>query len=338
MAVPETLEDYVATAEALTEDGFYGRRDAAAARLQIMEEWKNWLYAAGGSLFDAAGNVAIDSPEARRALELYHRDLQRGRPPGFAELGLRRRPCAPWRPAVPRPCSATTGCCPTLNAEGGVAGDLAGNFRLHEVPGGQGRAGRLALVDRGQFRAAGRRLDLHLLADRQGRSTASALSRAARRRRRSVVSDEEVWEQGFGEELLHHRPRHPRRCGAARHRYGGRGDHRDRRHRTERGPSPGRSRWRRHSRTPHAASSGRDRLDPEPGRRPAPPAPLCCGRRHDPVPPAGAGAEVRNTSLGGPIAPCISDFRLILPLALALRRSWSTRWSSRHGSRSMTTA
>jgi len=198
MAVPETLEDYVATAEALTEDGFYGVAMQPQRGYKIMEEWKNWLYAAGGSLFDAAGNVAIDSPEARRALELYIETYNAAAPQDSLNWGFDEalRAVASGRAAT---MLSYNWMLPTLNAEGGVAGDLAGNFRLHEVPGGKAVLGawHWSIAANSEQQDAAWTFISWLTGKEIDRQRVIAGGAPTRR---SVVSDEEVWEQGFGED------------------------------------------------------------------------------------------------------------------------------------------
>lgn len=198
IAVPETLEDYVATAQALTEDGFYGVAMQPQRGYKIMEEWKNWLYAAGGSLFDEEGNVAIDSPEARRALELYIETYNAAAPQDSLNWGFDEalRAVASGRAAT---MLSYNWMLPTLNAEGGVAGDLAGNFRLHEVPGGKAVLGawHWSIAANSEQQDAAWTFISWLTGKEIDRQRVIAGGAPTRR---SVVSDEEVWEQGFGED------------------------------------------------------------------------------------------------------------------------------------------
>ncbi|MCS6964046.1 MAG: extracellular solute-binding protein, partial [Thermoflexus sp.] len=74
LAPPTTLEDYVRIAQFFKEQSggkIYGAAMQPQRGYKVFEEWKNWLYAAGGDLLDDQGNVIIDRPEAVRALELY---------------------------------------------------------------------------------------------------------------------------------------------------------------------------------------------------------------------------------------------------------------------------
>lgn len=69
--VPTTLEDLVNTSKALRTDDRAGIAMQPQRGYKIFEEWGNWLFAAGGSIYDADGNVTLNTPEAKRALEAY---------------------------------------------------------------------------------------------------------------------------------------------------------------------------------------------------------------------------------------------------------------------------
>lgn len=197
MAVPETLEDYVAAARELTTDDFYGVAMQPQRGYKIMEEWKNWLYAAGGQLFDEDGNVALDSPEAKRALTLYIDTYNAAAPEGSLNWGFDEalRAVASGRAAT---MLSYNWMLPTLNKQGGVAGDLAGNFKLHEVPGGEAVLGvwHWAIAANSEQKAAAWTFISWLTSQEIDKERVIAGGAPTRR---SVVTDEEVWEKGFGE-------------------------------------------------------------------------------------------------------------------------------------------
>jgi ABC-type glycerol-3-phosphate transport system substrate-binding protein len=196
--VPQTLEDYVAVAQELTTDDFYGVAMQPQRGYKIMEEWKNWLHAAGGELFDDEGNVVINSPEAQRALELYIETYNAAAPDDSLNWGFDEalRAVASGRAAT---MLSYNWMLPTLNAEGGVAGDLAGNFKLHEVPGGKAVLGtwHWAIAANSEQKDAAWTFISWLTSKEIDRQRVIAGGAPTRR---SVVSDEEVWEQGYGED------------------------------------------------------------------------------------------------------------------------------------------
>jgi len=198
LEVPTTLEDYVAVAKTLTADGMSGVAMQPQRGYKIMEEWKNWLYAAGGSLYDEAGEIAINSPEAVRALELYIETYEAAAPADSLNWGFDEalRSVASGRAAT---MLSYNWMLPTLNAEGGIAGDLAGNFRLHEVPGGKAVLGtwHWAIAANSENKDAAWTF-ISWLTSREV-DTDRVIAGGAPTRE-SVVTDETVWEQGYGED------------------------------------------------------------------------------------------------------------------------------------------
>ncbi|GAB4382306.1 ABC transporter substrate-binding protein [Albidovulum sp.] len=136
LSVPTTIDDYVATVKGLTGNDFYGAAMQPQKGYKIMEEWKNWLYANGGELFDAEGNIIINDDAAVRALEQYIDTYNTAAPPNSLNWGFDEalRAVASGKAAT---MLSYNWMLPTLNKEGGIAGDLAGKFTLHEVPGGK---------------------------------------------------------------------------------------------------------------------------------------------------------------------------------------------------------
>ncbi len=136
LKVPTTLEGYVSTVKRLTSGGFYGAAMQPQRGYKIFEEWKNWLYAAGGDLMDASGNVTINSPEAVKALEMYIDAYKNAAPPGSLNWGFDEA-----LRSVSSGGAATmlsyNWMLPTLNDPNGPSGKLAGKFALYEVPGGK---------------------------------------------------------------------------------------------------------------------------------------------------------------------------------------------------------
>jgi multiple sugar transport system substrate-binding protein len=85
LSYPETFEELVRTAEALTDpkEGTYGfvARGLKNANVPV---WSSFLHGYGGDFLDAAGNPITDSPEAIEAARLYQRLLTKAAPQGVS--------------------------------------------------------------------------------------------------------------------------------------------------------------------------------------------------------------------------------------------------------------
>ncbi|MDW8186414.1 MAG: extracellular solute-binding protein, partial [Anaerolineae bacterium] len=129
LRVPNTLEEYVEVGKFFKEQGIYGAAMQPQRGYKIFEEWKNWLYAAGGDLMDAQGNVIIDSPQAKKALEMYIDMHQSAAPPDSLNWGFDEslRSMAAGESAT---MISYNWMLPTLNKPDGPAGNLAGKFAL----------------------------------------------------------------------------------------------------------------------------------------------------------------------------------------------------------------
>jgi multiple sugar transport system substrate-binding protein len=69
---PTTWEELLATAQRVTEESdLFGMGIPGAAHVGTVQQFQNFLHQAGGSYFDAEGNVSLETPEAREALEFY---------------------------------------------------------------------------------------------------------------------------------------------------------------------------------------------------------------------------------------------------------------------------
>lgn len=71
VAVPSSLDELVTTSKALTSGGQTGLAMQPQRGYKIFEEWANFLFAAGGSIYNEDGSGALDSAEAQAALEAY---------------------------------------------------------------------------------------------------------------------------------------------------------------------------------------------------------------------------------------------------------------------------
>ncbi len=195
---PQTLDDYAALVQALTTDDIFGAAMQPQRGYKIFEEWKNWLYATGGDLFDEEGNIIIDNDAAVKALKMYIEVYQTAAPPDSLNWGFDEalRAVASGQAAT---MMSYNWMLPTLNNPDGPAGDLAGNFRLYEVPGGKAVLGtwHWAVPANAAHKDASWQFIEWLTSpeiDTQRVIMGGAPTRT------SVVSDPTVWEQGFGEE------------------------------------------------------------------------------------------------------------------------------------------
>ena len=196
LAVPTTIADYMATVETLTTNGFYGAAMQPQKGYKIMEEWKNWLYANGGELFDADGNVIINNPAAVAALEQYIETYKKAAPPNSLNWGFDEalRAISSGKAAT---MLSYNWMLPALNAKGGMSGDLAGKFTLHEVPGGKAVLGLWSwgvTANSGQKEAAWKFISW--ITSPEVAKQRVILGGAPTRT--SVLNDPEVWEKGYG--------------------------------------------------------------------------------------------------------------------------------------------
>lgn len=134
LGVPTSLDELVTTSKALTMGDQTGLAMQPQRGYKIFEEWANFLFAAGGSIYNEDGSGALDSPEANAALEAYI-DLYNNAAP---DNSLNWAFDEAFR-------SVSTGASaamvsynwnlPALNSPD--AGDLAGDFKLATMPGGK---------------------------------------------------------------------------------------------------------------------------------------------------------------------------------------------------------
>ncbi len=198
--VPADLDTYLQTIKDLTdpENDFYGAAMQPQRGYKIFEEWKNWLYAAGGNLLDEQGNVIINNEAGVRALEMYIDAYNNAAPPNSLNWGFDEalRTMAAGQAAT---MLSYNWMLPTLNNPEGPAGELAGNFQLYEVPGGKAVLGawHWAIPHNAANKDAAWKFISWLTSpavDKERVIMGGAPIRT------SVITDPEVWEKGFGEQ------------------------------------------------------------------------------------------------------------------------------------------
>jgi len=196
LEIPTTIEDYQAVVADLTEGDFYGAAMQPQRGYKIMEEWKNWLYANGGELFDEEGNIIINNEAAVTALEQYIETFNTAAPPNSGSWGFDEA-----LRAVSSGSAATmlsyNWMLPTLNDPDGMAGDLAGNFTLHEVPGGKAVLGLWSwgITSNSENKDAAWEFISWISGPEIAKDRVIMGGAPVRT---SVLNDPEVWEQGFG--------------------------------------------------------------------------------------------------------------------------------------------
>lgn len=136
LTIPKTLEEYLEVGQFFQENGIAGAAMQPQRGYKVFEEWKNWLYAEGGNVIDADGNVVINSPEAKKALEMYIEMYETAAPPDSLNWGFddALRSMASGQSAT---MISYNWMLPALNNPEGQAGELAGKFALYPVPGGK---------------------------------------------------------------------------------------------------------------------------------------------------------------------------------------------------------
>ena len=69
--MPTTLDELVSTSKALKVGDHAGMAMQPQRGYKIFEEWGNWLFAAGGSIYDSSGKPTLNTPQAKQALNAY---------------------------------------------------------------------------------------------------------------------------------------------------------------------------------------------------------------------------------------------------------------------------
>ena len=71
LQVPTTLDELVSTSKALKVGDRAGIAMQPQRGYKIFEEWGNWLFAAGGSIYGPDGKPTLNTPQAKQALNAY---------------------------------------------------------------------------------------------------------------------------------------------------------------------------------------------------------------------------------------------------------------------------
>jgi multiple sugar transport system substrate-binding protein len=194
---PTTLDELQSTAEQLQQGGRAGVAMQPQRGYKIFEEWGNWLFAAGGQIQNQNGEIVLDSPEAREALRKYIDTYECCAPPNSLNWSFdpALRSVAGGNSAM---MVSYNWMLPTLNDPDGPAGNLAGNFDLAEVPGGRAVLGAWywSIPANSANKEAAWTFVRWITSPEQD---IERVSMGGAPVRNSVMENEQVWEQGFGE-------------------------------------------------------------------------------------------------------------------------------------------
>jgi multiple sugar transport system substrate-binding protein len=132
--VPTNLDQLVATSKALKAGDRAGIAMQPQRGYKIFEEWGNWLFAAGGSIYDANGKVSLNTPQAKQALNAYIDTYRSSAPPNSLNWAFDEafRSVSGGQAASMISYNWNL---PALNEPG--SGPLAGKFKLAPIPGGK---------------------------------------------------------------------------------------------------------------------------------------------------------------------------------------------------------
>lgn len=136
LAEPTSLDELLKNVQALDSAQRAGIAMQPQRGYKIFEEWANWLFAAGGSIYGDDGTITLDTPEAREALELYIEAYETAAPDNSLNWAFDEA----FRSASSGQAASMISYnwnLPALNDPDGASGDLAGQFKLAPMPGGK---------------------------------------------------------------------------------------------------------------------------------------------------------------------------------------------------------
>ena len=133
---PTTLDELAAEATKLNSASMAGIAMQPQRGYKAFEEWGNYLFAAGGSIYGDDGKVHLNTPEAKAALNQYIKMYNSVAPKNSLNWGFDEalRSVSAGKSAQ---MVSYNWMLPTLNKQGGPSGDLAGKFALATMPGGK---------------------------------------------------------------------------------------------------------------------------------------------------------------------------------------------------------
>jgi len=188
---PGSLEELKSAAADLTTGDRAGIAMQPQKGYKIFEEWANYLFAAGGSIQDEEGNVTLDSPEAREALQTYIDIYKESAPENSLNWAFDESIRAVSSDRAAQLVSYNW-MLPTLNKE-------KDQFAIAEVPGGKAVLGAWywGLPANSAAKDAAWAFVSWIGAKEREKQRVIAGGAPVRN---SVLDDSEVWERGFGKD------------------------------------------------------------------------------------------------------------------------------------------
>lgn len=190
---PQSLEELKQAADELNSGGRAGIAMQPQRGYKIFEEWGNFLLAAGGQIQDEEGNVTLDTPEAREALDAYIALYEDDAPDNSLNWAFDEA-IRGVQSDIAAQLISYNWTLPTLNDEG----QEAGNFALAEVPGGRAVLGawHWGIPQNSANPDAAWAFVSWITAQEQDKQRVIDGGAPVRN---SVMEDPQVWRQGFGE-------------------------------------------------------------------------------------------------------------------------------------------
>lgn len=139
-SVPTDLDALVSTSQRLKSADRAGIAMQPQRGYKIFEEWANWLFAAGGSIYGEDGKPSLDTPEAARALDAYIETYETAAPANSLSWGFDEA----FRSVSSGMAASMIGYnwnLPALNDPEGASAERAGQFALAPIPGGKSALG-----------------------------------------------------------------------------------------------------------------------------------------------------------------------------------------------------
>lgn len=133
---PTTLDELASAAAKLNTPTTAGIAMQPQRGYKAFEEWGNYLFAAGGSIYGSNNKVHINTPEGAKALETYIAMYKSSAPANSLNWAFDEalRSVSSGKSAQ---MVSYNWMLPTLNKPGGSSGALAGDFALSTMPGGK---------------------------------------------------------------------------------------------------------------------------------------------------------------------------------------------------------
>lgn len=140
LPVPNNLDALVSTSQRLKAGDRAGIAMQPQRGYKIFEEWANWLFAAGGSIYGEDGKPTLNTEQAARALNAYIDTYRTAAPANSLSWGFDEA----FRSVSSGNAASMIGYnwnLPALNDPAGASGERAGQFSLAPIPGGKSALG-----------------------------------------------------------------------------------------------------------------------------------------------------------------------------------------------------